>query len=279
MTLLPRSKAFCLLVVVFSVGTICHIGVNSTMLSGNDALELNPGSVIANRPAGSEGKVVRAPRSTAALPAKNKSEVSGKAQAGSPAATGPVNARAVQDLTLPNKAAKPSVLLGHIGPDGPAIATAGPNKGKPCDKCVFVAVTTCCSTWPVTSILLQQLLQSNDNIHVAVFDDMSTDGLEAGVKALGLPLVRPPGGASVGLTRLMNHAWQYYADRPELDVLYIMNNDLQMSPLNTFSKLARCLHSIEVGPSHPASCCAARERRAHCACSACVRRGLAWWGR
>lgn len=46
-------------------------------------------------------------------------------------------------------------------------------------------MTSCCATWNVTSVLLYQLLASNDNIHVAIFDDMSTDDAVAQATALG----------------------------------------------------------------------------------------------
>jgi hypothetical protein len=162
---------------------------------------------------------------------------------------------AVLTVSSPHKAEKPAkkaavekpkVFMGPVGPKGPVIASAGPNTGKVCSKCIFVAVTTCCKTWNTTRVLLSQLLASDDNIHVAVFDDISTDEGVERVRELGITVVQPESGKGVGLTELMNLAWRYYYARPELDTMMLMNNDLQISTKGTFRKLNRCLHSFEV---------------------------------
>ena len=137
-------------------------------------------------------------------------------------------------------------FMGPIGPPGTVLATAGPNKGKPCVDCVFVAVTMCCKSWNVTQILIHQLLQSEDNIHVVVFDDRSKDDGPQQASALGLHVVQPTNPNGIGLTAMMNVAWRYFYHRPELDTMHLLNNDLQIATKNTFAKLNRCMHNIEV---------------------------------
>ena len=137
-----------------------------------------------------------------------------------------------------------------MGPDpalGPVVTTTGPNKGKPCVDCIFVGVTICCKSWARTEKLLGQLLASNDNMHVVVFDDMSEDDSKARVEALGLTVMQPPKLVNFGLTKMMNLMWRYFYARPELASMFVVNNDLEISPDRTFDKLHRCLMSIEVG--------------------------------
>jgi hypothetical protein len=86
-------------------------------------------------------------------------------------------------------------FLGPLGPDpllGPVLATTGPGMGKPCVDCIFVGVTTCCKTWNRTEILLKQLVQSNDNMHIVVFDDMSLDDTKDNAERLGFAVMQPP---------------------------------------------------------------------------------------
>jgi hypothetical protein len=139
---------------------------------------------------------------------------------------------------------------GPYGPDpalGPVLATTGPNKGQPCSDCIFVGVTTCCKSWDRTQKLLTQLLASNDNMHIMVFDDMSEDDSTARVQAMGVSVLQPPNLQNIGLTQLMNLMWRYFYARPELVSMFVVNNDLEVSPYRTFEKLNRCLQSIQVG--------------------------------
>jgi hypothetical protein len=141
------------------------------------------------------------------------------------------------------------VFMGFIGPDpalGAVLATTGPGKGKPCVDCIFVGVTTCCKTWNRTQTLLHQLFLSNDNMHIIVFDDMSDDDSKARVEALGLTVMQPPKLKNVGLTEMMNLMWRYFYARSELQTMFVVNNDIQISPYRTFEKLNRCLQSVEV---------------------------------
>jgi hypothetical protein len=153
-----------------------------------------------------------------------------------------------------------------VGPDlalGPVLTTTGPNKGKPCVDCIFVGVTTCCKSWVRTQKLLGQLLASNDNMHIVVFDDMSEDDTKVLVEAMGLPVMQPPKLQNMGLTKMMNLMWRYFYARPELVTMFVVNNDLEISPDRTFDKLNKCLLSIEV--SRPLC----RVCRACPACPAC----------
>jgi hypothetical protein len=144
--------------------------------------------------------------------------------------------------------AKP-VFKGPIGPDpalGRVLATTGPNKGRPCVDCIGIALTTCCKSWDRTAVILDQLLRSNDNMHIIVFDDMTEDDSKQRVEAMGLTVLQPPSLKNVGLTEIMNLAWRYFYARPELASLFIVNNDIQISPDRTFEKLHNCLMRIEV---------------------------------
>jgi hypothetical protein len=104
------------------------------------------------------------------------------------------------------------VFKGPIGPDpalGPVMTTTGPNKGHPCQDCIFVGVTTCCKTWERTEKLLRQLLATEDNLHIVVFDDMSEDDTKVRAEAMGLTVMLPPKLQNVGLTKQMNLMWRY----------------------------------------------------------------------
>ena len=166
-------------------------------------------------------------------------------------------------------AAADPVFQGVLGPaieDGPVVATTGPMKGQMCIDCIFIAVTACCDSWHLTGTLLEQLLASDDNLHVVVFDDMSFDGGDKKAAELGITVVQPANGKSGGLTNLMNMAWRYFYARPELKSLWLLNNDVQVSPYGTFSKLDRCLSNAVVSARSKLawfSCCSQE------ACFAC----------
>lgn len=150
----------------------------------------------------------------------------------------------------PTDADGASIFKGPIGPNpalGPLLTTTGPNKGHPCVDCILVGVTTCCKTWERTEKLLRQMLATNDNLHIAVFDDMSEDDTRARAEAMGLPVIQPPRLENVGLTKMMNLMWRYFYARPELVSMFVVNNDLEISPYRTFEKLNKCLLSFE-GP-------------------------------
>jgi hypothetical protein len=169
------------------------------------------------------------------------------AAVGTGAASAPVGA--VDSVTVSRAQSNKPKFRGPIGPDpalGAVVATTGSGKGKPCVDCILVALTTCCVSWERTEIILRQLLQSTDNVHLVVFDDMSTDDTVARVKAMGLPVVQPPKLANVGLTEMMNLVWRYFYARPELQSMFVVNNDVQISPKRTFEKMNKCLQSVEV---------------------------------
>ena len=44
----------------------------------------------------------------------------------------------------------------------------------------------------------------------------------------------------------MNLMWAYFHLRPELISMFVMNNDLQVSPFGTFTRFNRCIQSIQV---------------------------------
>ena len=140
---------------------------------------------------------------------------------------------------------------GPFGPDpalGAVLTTTGPRKGLPCVDCIFVGVTICCKTWNRTEKLLTQLLASDDNMHIVVFDDMSEDDSKGRAEALSLAVMQPPKLKNIGLTQMMNLMWRYYYARPELQSMFVVNNDLEISPFRTFEKLNHCLRNIEVRP-------------------------------
>ena len=144
------------------------------------------------------------------------------------------------------------VFAGVVGPDpalGAVLATTGPGKDQPCVNCILVGVTICCKSWKRTETLLKQLLASDDNMHVVVFDDMSEDDSKARAEALGLTVIQPPDLKNVGLTEMMNVMWRYFYARPELQSMFVVNNDIEVSPYKTFSKLNNCLQGIEVRPA------------------------------
>jgi hypothetical protein len=118
-----------------------------------------------------------------------------------------------------------SIFKGPIGPNpalGPLLTTTGPNKGRPCVDCILVGVTTCCKTWERTEKLLRQMLATNDNLHIAVFDDMSEDDTRARAEAMGLPVIQPPRLENVGLTKMMNLMWRYAVPLPPSPHSFIM---------------------------------------------------------
>ena len=64
----------------------------------------------------------------------------------------------------------------------------------------------------------------------------------------------------------MNLMWAYFHLRPELISMFVMNNDLQVSPFDTFTRFNRCIQSIQV--CHwglPPVVCA--RRPCHCGCN------------
>ena len=159
--------------------------------------------------------------------------------------------RQAEDGTSTPTAHVASKFLGPVGPDpalGAVLTTTGPRKGLPCVDCIFVGVTICCKTWNRTEKLLTQLLASDDNMHIVVFDDMSEDDSKGRAEALSLAVMQPPKLKNIGLTQMMNLMWRYYYARPELQSMFVVNNDLEISPFRTFEKLNNCLQSIQVRP-------------------------------
>lgn len=148
-------------------------------------------------------------------------------------------------VTLPARPGKE--WLGPVGPDpalGPVTISAGPHKGQPCVNCPVLAITTCCTSWGFTEIFLSQLLTVDDDIHIVIFDDISKDGGAENALAMGFTVIQPKENA--GLTALMNMAWRYFYARPELSLLMLMNNDLEISRFGTIAKLARCMSHVKV---------------------------------
>jgi hypothetical protein len=156
---------------------------------------------------------------------------------------------AMETLDVNGRPVNATRFKGPFGPDpalGPVLATTGPNKGKPCVDCIFVGVTICCKSWDRTEKLLTQLLASNDNMHVVVFDDMSEDDSKLLVEDLGLLVLQPPKRQNIGLTKIMNLIWRYFYARRELQSMFVVNNDLEISPFRTFEKLDHCLMNLQV---------------------------------
>ena len=83
----------------------------------------------------------------------------------------------------------------------------------------------------------------HDPVHVVVIDDASTDGSPEKAAAMGYPVLSL--AKNKGATHGMNRAWQYFTAHPELQSLFILNNDIIVSE-GTFVKLHRCL--MEAAP-------------------------------
>lgn len=60
----------------------------------------------------------------------------------------------------------------------------------------------------------------------------------------------------------MNLMWAYFHLRPELISMFVMNNDLQVSPFGTFTRFNRCIQSIPVSV-FPSMCPPHVPRAAH----------------
>ena len=103
---------------------------------------------------------------------------------------------------------------------------------------IMVAITSCCRSWGVTEPLLKSLLAMDDPIHIVLFDDNSQDGAQEKAAAMGIPVFTT--GRKTGVTASMNRAWKYFLSYPQLQSLFILNNDISVEP-GSFTKLHNCL--------------------------------------
>ena len=119
-----------------------------------------------------------------------------------------------------------------------------PGSGKLGDKnhgYIMVAVLSCCNKWDLTKLLLESLTAQTDPTHIVVLDDGSEDGAPEKAAAMGYPVLGL--ARNKGATHGMNRAWQYFTAHPELQSMFILNNDIIVAE-GTFSKLHRCTMSM-----------------------------------
>lgn len=121
--------------------------------------------------------------------------------------------------------------------------------GNKNDGYIMVAVLSCCDSWPITKALLESITAMSDPVHLVVIDDASEDGAPEKAAAMGYPVLglQKNGGATQG----MNRAWQYFTAHPELQSLWVLNNDILVSE-GAFTNLHRCAMTMPtpgiVGP-------------------------------
>ena len=127
------------------------------------------------------------------------------------------------------------------GPPLSVLYPPDPKKAKQNTGYVMVAVTSCCNGWERTEKLLQTLLAMDDPIHVVLVDDNSQDGAQEKAAAMGIPVIGTT--CMTGNTANMVRAWKYFLSYPQLQTLFILNNDIDVVG-GTFTKLNRCLRSL-----------------------------------
>lgn len=122
-----------------------------------------------------------------------------------------------------------------------------PVKGLDNTGYILVVVTSCCNSWNITLPLLASLVSLRDPIHVVLIDDYSQDGSPELAAAMGIPVLTT--GRMTGLTASMNRAWQYFTSYPQLQSMFILNNDVQVAN-DTFNRLHRCATHMPVSGKH-----------------------------